>query len=75
MEHLLPSLTKPKALCACTSGMQGAPWMTWCQSVNSKRRQAFRAFVQHNQTLTSLAGIEQTRCNQLIIFFHAYIQG
>lgn len=74
-EHLPPSVTKPKALCACTTGMRGALRMTWCRSVNSKRRQAFRASVQHNQTLTSLAGIEQTHCNQLIIFFHAYIQG
>lgn len=74
-EHLPPSLTEPKALCACTTGMRGAPWMTWCRSVNSGRRRAFRASVQHNQTLTSLAGIEQTHCNQLIIFFHAYIQG
>lgn len=74
-EHLPPSLTEPKALRACTTGTRGAPRMTWCQSVSSKRRRAFRASVQHNQTLTSLAGIERTHCSQLIIFFHAYIQG
>lgn len=74
-EHLPPPLAKPKALCACTTGTRGAPRMTWCRSVNSERGRAFRASVQHNQTLTSLAGIEHTHCNQLIIFFHAYIQG
>lgn len=42
--------------------------MTWCRSVNGERGAAFRASVQHNQTLTSLAGIKRTHCNRLIIF-------
>lgn len=74
-EHLPASFRRAAALLgACTTGMRGAPWMTWCQSVNTKRRPAFRAPVQHNQTLTSLAGIEQTYCYQLIIFYHDNIQ-
>jgi len=65
------SITNPKGLFACTTGMQRAPWLTWCQSVNGKR-QVFRVSVQNNQTLTSLAGIDRLTATNYI-FFLAYV--
>lgn len=67
IKHLLPSLTKPDTLCACATGLIGATWLTFYQSVTRKKKKltSFQCF----RPTSSDCDISCQNGNQFIIFF------